>query len=124
MNMPGPNREVYATATLFICIFTTVVCGGLTECMLTRFDMKVPDESAGEGDMQLNRLSFRPSRKGRSRDYPIMRRTRQRVYHGTKRLLEQIDNDLLIPYFGGPDTARASLGKYELSRMYDDDEMG
>merc|ERR1712176_868628 len=26
MNMPGPNREVYATATLFICIFTTVVC--------------------------------------------------------------------------------------------------
>jgi solute carrier family 9 (sodium/hydrogen exchanger), member 8 len=26
-NMPGPNKDVYATATLSICIFTTVVCG-------------------------------------------------------------------------------------------------
>ena len=33
-NMPGPHKDVYETTTLSIVIFTTVVCGGLTEPML------------------------------------------------------------------------------------------
>jgi sodium/hydrogen exchanger 8 len=43
-NMPGPNKEVYMTTTLSICIFTTVVCGGFTERILDRMGMKQPDE--------------------------------------------------------------------------------
>ena len=35
-NMPGPNKQSYVANTLFICIFTTVVCGGVTEKILTR----------------------------------------------------------------------------------------
>ena len=45
-NMPGNHNDVYATATLFICIFTTVVCGGVTEKILTAFGMK---NSRGSG---------------------------------------------------------------------------
>ena len=39
-NMPGPHKDVYATATLTICIVTTVVCGGFTERILTVFGMR------------------------------------------------------------------------------------
>jgi len=39
-NMPGPNRETYVAVTLSLCIFTTVVCGGLTETMLSKMGMK------------------------------------------------------------------------------------
>ncbi|EED91663.1 sodium/hydrogen exchanger, Na+/H+ exchanger, antiporter, partial [Thalassiosira pseudonana CCMP1335] len=34
MNMPGPNADTYAAGTLFICMFTTIVCGGFTEKIL------------------------------------------------------------------------------------------
>ena len=39
-NMPGPHKDVYETTTLSIVIFTTVVCGGLTEPMLRHAGMK------------------------------------------------------------------------------------
>ena len=39
-NMPGPNKGVYETTTLGVVFFTTVVCGGLTEKVLTRTGMK------------------------------------------------------------------------------------
>merc|ERR1712091_37040 len=39
-NMPGPHKDIYETTTLSIVIFTTVVCGGLTEPMLRHAGMK------------------------------------------------------------------------------------
>ncbi|RLN79767.1 hypothetical protein BBJ28_00010721 [Nothophytophthora sp. Chile5] len=66
-NMPGPNQDLYVTTTLSgmllfylsewlteycsdvnacgdtfsVCIFTTIICGGLTEPLLTYTDLKV-----------------------------------------------------------------------------------
>jgi sodium/hydrogen exchanger 8 len=133
MNMPGPNREVYATATLFICIFTTVVCGGLTEGMLTRFDMKQAnndDVSDNDDDMQLNQLSYSPyaasSEPSLSTRFPFARRTSQSVYKGAKKLWQQLDEDVLKPNFGGPTSVQSSShpfldnsrGNYELPASF------
>lgn len=106
-NMPGPNREVYATATLFICIFTTVVGGGLTETVLTYFDAKVTtpiDEDSEGRPLQLNRLSYNPHARFQANSidhFPLARRTRQHVYKGIKKFWKQLDDDVLKPYFGG-----------------------
>ena len=42
-NMPGPNKKSYISATLSICITTTVLFGGVTERILTRYGMKQSD---------------------------------------------------------------------------------
>jgi sodium/hydrogen exchanger 8 len=132
MNMPGPNREVYATATLSICIFTTVVNGSLTERTLTVFGMKEMEpleDMDGEESMQLNRLTFSPKENASNghdrKSYPLARRARQHVYHGAKRLWKQLDDDVLKIYFGG-DSNRSSghddhLGHYELGNPNDRD---
>ena len=39
-NMPGDNTDMYVSTTLSIVIFTTIVCGGLTEPMLSRMGMR------------------------------------------------------------------------------------
>jgi sodium/hydrogen exchanger 8 len=108
MNMPGPNGEVYATATLSICIFTTVVCGSLTDRMLTIFGMKETgprDAMTEEEGMQLNRLTYKPpSRSNKYRDqnsYPLARKATRHVYHGAKRIWKQLDDEVLKKYFGG-----------------------
>ena len=49
-NMPGPNKDLFATATLSICIFTTIVCGGLTDKILTLTDMKSIDDANVDTD--------------------------------------------------------------------------
>eukprot|EP00977_Amphora_coffeiformis_P021850 scaffold10022_cov170-Amphora_coffeaeformis.AAC.2 len=143
MNMPGPNGDVYATATLSICIFTTVVCGSLTEPMLTAFGMKMtgpPDEDMdSEEGMQLNRVSYDPrqhqqqeqqERANRDRkSYPLARRAGKHVYHGAKKLWKQFDDDVLKTYFGGSNsspgrdrsTSNGERGTYEMA-MVDDSE--
>jgi len=40
-NLPGEHRDVYISTTLGIVIFTTIVCGGLTEPMLAKMGMRV-----------------------------------------------------------------------------------
>ena len=39
-NMPGKNKDNYVATTLFICAFTTIVCGGYTERVLAATGMK------------------------------------------------------------------------------------
>ena len=48
--MPGPNRDTYVTATLSICFFTTVVCGGCTDSILSRYGMK----NEGKDDVEIS----------------------------------------------------------------------
>lgn len=39
--MPGASKDVYASTTLMVVIFTTIGCGGLTEPLLHRMDVKI-----------------------------------------------------------------------------------
>jgi sodium/hydrogen exchanger 8 len=48
LQMPGEHRELYVSTTLSIIIFTTVVCGGLTESLLTKMGMKVNSKELDE----------------------------------------------------------------------------
>ena len=130
VNMPGPNREVYATVTLSICIFTTVVCGGLTDRMLTHFGMKqeIQDTSGRDedtDDIPMKRLTFTPDTltQIQRRRQTLARHASQQVYKGVKKLWKQFDDDFLKLYFGGssrPRSVRGSedhLGNYELSAL-------
>jgi len=134
MNMPGPNREVYATVTLSICIFTTVVCGGLTERILTHFGMKQGRQedivNNGDGDVDdtpMNRVTFTPDTvlSARQRRPTLARHASERVHKGAKRLWKQLDDDVLKHYFGGSTPERSvrgtenHLGNYELSALGD-----
>ena len=134
MNMPGPNREVYATATLFICIFTTIFCGSLTDQMLTRFGMKQPRPTNIDDDddgMQMRRVTFTPQALNTVRTSPkrsgLAREASQKVYKGVKRLWKQLDEEILKEYFGGSTgirtlTGNDDRGDYELSHLVDNDE--
>mmetsp|Transcript_19930 Transcript_19930/g.27469 ORF Transcript_19930/g.27469 Transcript_19930/m.27469 type:complete len:594 (+) Transcript_19930:22-1803(+) len=39
-NMPGENKKLYISTTLYVVIFTTIVCGGLTEPIMNRMGMR------------------------------------------------------------------------------------
>jgi hypothetical protein len=130
-NMPGPNKAVYATATLSICIFTTIVCGGLTERMLTVFEMKeepTPIHPGGDedDDWSLNALTFTPTQP-RQRE-SAMDQHGKRLREGIRGVWHQLDDQVLKPHFGGEGvapspTAQRSrnndhLGDYELSSIW------
>ena len=118
-NMPGPNRETYASGTLTICIVTTVVCGGFTEKILTGFGMKqgqsLYDGSASD-DGEVDYLVIQSA---------STRREIRRVYKGLKGLWKQFDDNYLKEYFGGSqpvtrpidndNDSDRSLGNYELN---------
>ena len=119
-NMPGPNKDVYATATLSICIFTTIVCGGLTDKILTLTDMKSIDVSDVDTDNEesesLSHLHL-PSRQMSGR-----------VYAGVKGVWKDFDNRYLKQLFGGSRSVRSGAnrptvddhGHYEMTRAHTD----
>ena len=135
MNMPGPNKEIYATATLSICIFTTVVCGGFTDSMLSAFGMKdemrpgtLGDGGDDEGNqLTLNRVAFSPS-TGRRPRFQAARNAGRNAVHGIKKLWSQFDDDVLKVYFGGEQSGRYNRrhgrngeddrGNYELTTRH------
>lgn len=45
--MPGASKDVYASTTLMVVIFTTIGCGGLTEPLLHRMNVKIQVMCAG-----------------------------------------------------------------------------
>lgn len=125
VNMPGANREVYATTTLFICIFTTVVCGSLTDRMLTSFGMKQPPEDSADGGLYTTTSTNVPSPSASTVEHKrpgLATQTSQRVYKGAKKVFFRLNQEILQPYFGGPGhhAPRDQLGNYELSVMTDD----
>ena len=136
MNMPGPNKDVYATATLSICIFTTVVCGGLTDGMLTEFGMKdsLPNRENDDDDddgVTMNRLVYEPNNNDASRrSFQLARRAGKSAYRGMKKLWSQFDDDVLKVYFGGDSNAHSGtiehhMGNYELAtRVEHDNDSG
>lgn len=103
VNMPGSHADIYATSTLFICIFTTVVCGGCTEMILTHFGMKQTSDSMSS------------DRDG----VPSSPRRHRHELKGLKRVWKTFDDEVLKDYFGGSTTvtsatANQHLGNFEL----------
>ena len=117
-NMPGPNRETYASATLTICIITTVICGGFTEKILTKFGMKQDNICLnGAVDDYDNKFPIESS---------VTRKEMRRVYKGLKGLWKHFDNTYLKEQFGGSQSTglqgdTSNLGNYELTCRSDSD---
>jgi len=95
MNMPGPNSDSYATATLFICMFTTIVCGGFTEPMLSHFGMKSGAENddndgtfLGIDDLLVVESSF-------------ARRVSESIHEKYSRFWRNLDENYMKELFGG-----------------------
>ncbi|CAJ1942102.1 unnamed protein product [Cylindrotheca closterium] len=124
-NMPGNHKEVYSTATLSICIFTIVVCGGFTERMLTMFGMKEDQTpslgmSPSSGDRVLTRITYEPHTP--SRRESLVDRHRRRLHHGIKGIWQRVDENFLMVHFGGDaDRPRSSPEpEYEMGSIQND----
>lgn len=125
-NMPGPNKEIYATATLSICIFTTVVCGGFTERILDISGMKETDDNVLDDDSdEEDRSSLVVT------EFPVARRASEHVYGTAKGMWKKFDNEYLKVYFGGSMPVQSgvvhmengrNLGNYELTGPRDMNE--
>ena len=50
--MPAEHKELYVSTTLAIVISTTLICGGLTEPMLTKMGMRVDPDKNDDGDTE------------------------------------------------------------------------
>jgi sodium/hydrogen exchanger 8 len=139
-NMPGPNKETYVTATLSICVFTTIVCGASTEKILSMSGMRRFD-----GDVIEANVIIDENGEGEEHDedmepltsFPIARRVSGRFYSGMKGVWKEFDNQYLKRYFGGSVPVVRSLndndafhrGSYELTSAsarrnvhYDDED--
>lgn len=119
-NMPGPNRDTYTTATLTICMFTTIACGGFTEKMLKIYGMKQGGNNYGEVGDDEEYLSIV--------DSPTARRMSTHVYKGFKGAWKELDNQYLKKLFGGAASQRVQRaddqaeygdehGDYELGKQ-------
>jgi Sodium/hydrogen exchanger family len=53
-SMPGSSKDVYSSTTLMIVVFTTMFCGGLTEPLMNRMNVKV-QRSSGAGSKSRSR---------------------------------------------------------------------
>lgn len=124
-NMPGPNKQSYIANTLFICIFTTVVCGGFTERMLTKFGMKQPGNSQVDledsGNVYETLMTPETPRMTRSGSVG-------RIQEGIHGFWKRLDTMYLKPNFGGSGEPRRHSTTSEHHRndsnirMPDDDE--
>lgn len=119
MSMPGPNSDSYATATLFICMFTTIVCGGLTERILARFGMKQGIENDDEEDdsFDINDLLVVES--------PLARRVSESIQSSGRTWWQNLDDNYMRELFGGTQRSHSAgsssrAGNYELSNQSDD----
>jgi sodium/hydrogen exchanger 8 len=112
-NMPGPHKDVYATATLTICIVTTVFCGGFTERMLTLFGMKdepapqIGSYDSEDDELNLHSLTYKPPTP-RRHESGLLERQR-RIQEGIKGVWYRFDERFLKPHFGGEQSS--NIGK-------------
>lgn len=56
-NLPNEHKDVYISTTLAIVIFTTIVCGGLTEPMLNRMEMRTTMRASSASIATINASS-------------------------------------------------------------------
>ena len=114
MNMPGPNSDSYASATLFICLFSTIVCGGCTESMLTRFGMK----QGLDGDNG-DQYDFTGVENLISTESPLARQLSANLQEKYRSFWHDFDENYMKELFGGDRAPDRQAGDYELSQQND-----
>ena len=119
-NMPGPNKDTYATATLTICMFTTIVCGGLTEKVLSETGMKQPDSRSSMGE---NEFEDEYQYDNLILSSPLAKKRFNTVHKGLKGIWKTIDNVYLKPLFGGSETNESNEVTDDDSRAYREYEL-
>mmetsp|Transcript_32830 Transcript_32830/g.42165 ORF Transcript_32830/g.42165 Transcript_32830/m.42165 type:complete len:543 (-) Transcript_32830:373-2001(-) len=103
-NMPGSHQELYTTTTLSVVIFTTVFCGGLTEPMLSRMDMKmqvVQDPQLPYETLIRNERSTSGDYNGEHWTSAHLRRQTSNLQRGIHAYWKQFDTRFMKPLFGG-----------------------
>lgn len=120
-NMPGPNKDVYATATLTICVVTTVFCGGFTERMLVIFEMReLPTPQlhtdADDDNLNLDSLTYKPP-VPRPNETQLLKQ-RKRLTDGIKGFWYRFDNRFLQPHFGGENTITRNREELESAHNF------
>jgi len=119
MNLPGPHSDTYAAVTLFICIFTTVVCGSLTEKILTYFGMR-QGVDVGTGSDDHYSLGIEDIV---TVDLPLARRMSDSIHDKYKSFWRNLDENYMQELFGGASQSHGiRSGQYELSDQNDGDE--
>merc|ERR1711871_1397678 len=115
-NMPGAHRDVYVSTTLAVVIITTLVCGGLTEHMLTRMGLRLDtNKNDVDDDHQYQKLVWNNNAEDPSASQlaatPPPRRPREREPRtGLRSFWHRFDTLYMKPYFGGSsDRDRISL---------------
>lgn len=110
-NMPGENKATYVTATLSICLLTTIICGGFTEKVLSISGMKDEESLDGNNVQNEEEDSF---------VIPSDDEETENVHSGIKECLLNFDRTILQLYFGGKIRSTRSKndgrnrGNYEL----------
>lgn len=109
-NMPGPHKDTYETTTISVVVFTTVICGGLTEPILRHAGMKrSANDDDDDDDIAQPLTSFEMS-NGADGDDPqrgcvsgvgARRRQLASYYFGVHGAWRDIDDKYLKPLFGG-----------------------
>jgi len=98
LNVPAttPGQAVIVTTTLCIVFVTTIVCGGMTERMLSTLGLKAAQPSWDDGDAG-NTLLNNGVKK-----HPEKCRTWDNAkYSGMHKIWRDLDDNLLKPWFGG-----------------------
>jgi solute carrier family 9 (sodium/hydrogen exchanger), member 8 len=106
VNMPSPkeepwNNDVIATTTLGIVIFTTVVCGGLTEPFLSKMGMKTA-RGGGDEEEDIGEAADLFPAAPRASSYVATR-------GGFHNWWKHFDNRFMRPCFGGERPAQAHV---------------
>ena len=124
MNLPGPHSDTYAAVTLFICIFTTTVCGSATEKILTRFGMRRGIEvetAADEYDYSLGIEDIVTV------DLSLARQVSESIHDRYKDFWRNLDENYMQELFGGASQSHGPSnyhrsGQYELSEQDGNDD--
>jgi NhaP-type Na+/H+ and K+/H+ antiporters len=118
-NMPGENGATYVTATLSICLTTTIICGGFTERILSISGMK-DEEPSDEQNVE--------SEEEDSLVLSAANGYTENASWGIKEVLLKFDRNVLQLYFGGKVRSRRSKndgrsrGNYELGILDSTDD--
>ena len=100
-NMPGERRDVYSCATLSICLFTTVVCGGYTERVLSLTGLR--NDICNGDNVEDNHEHVLPaiSESIAAENYSNC------IRKGAKEIWKNLDENYLQEWFGGPNSSMA-----------------
>ena len=98
LTLTTPNAQYITTTTLCIVLFTTFVCGGLTEPLLGRMGMKRSARRGSSGDVTHSLLGVGDEASSGAMSVPLPKSRARGGFHGW---FKNIDTKYLKPIFGG-----------------------